>query len=146
MSSSNGDAKVGTKVVGGRIGIVGTGHRARVSLTPLFLHHIYNVHERPLLLLSFTFFTFLHTWGSFSGSHQSAPLKGRVLADIQLYTQAIADRPSCTLVALCDLNSERMKHHQLLLSQAGQPKANEYHPVSFPIDVELTRRMTLKGC
>ncbi|KAK1925286.1 oxidoreductase [Papiliotrema laurentii] len=74
--STNGHA-VGTTVVGGRVGIVGTGHRAR------------------------------------------------------LYTNAVINRPSCSLVAFCDLNSERIKHHQNLLAEAGKPPAKEYHPDDF---------------
>jgi hypothetical protein len=52
------------------------------------------------------------------------------IADIQLYTTAISARPSSQLVALCDLNSERMKHHNDLLKELGQPEAATYHAVS----------------
>jgi predicted dehydrogenase len=72
MSQSNGQAKLG-----GRVGIVGTGHRAR------------------------------------------------------LYTNAIAARPSSQLVALCDLNEERMKYHNELLKKLGQPEAKMYPAADF---------------
>ena len=49
---------------------------------------------------------------------------------MQLYTQAISQRPASQVVALCDINSERMKHHQLLLKELEQPEAKEYHSVS----------------
>ncbi|ORY27875.1 putative oxidoreductase [Naematelia encephala] len=69
--------QAGTTQVGGRVGIVGTGHRAR------------------------------------------------------MYTTAVSERPDSQLVALCDLNSERMKHHQKLLKDLGRPAATEYHPDDF---------------
>ncbi|ORX40293.1 putative oxidoreductase [Kockovaella imperatae] len=69
--------KVGTTQVGGRVGVVGTGHRAR------------------------------------------------------MYTRAVADRPDSTIVALCDLNSERIKVHQGLLKELGQPEAKTYHADDF---------------
>jgi len=53
-----------------------------------------------------------------------------VIANIQLYTTAISARPSSQLVALCDLNSERMKHHNDLLKELGKPEAATYHAVS----------------
>jgi len=54
-----------------------------------------------------------------------------VTADFQLYTTAISARPSSQLVALCDLNSERMKHHNDLLKELGKPEAKTYHAVSL---------------
>lgn len=48
----------------------------------------------------------------------------------QLYTTAIAARPSSQLVALCDVNEERMKVHQNMLKELGQPEATMYAGVS----------------
>ncbi|KAL7419197.1 hypothetical protein Q5752_006034 [Cryptotrichosporon argae] len=70
-------SKTGTTQVGGRVGIVGTGHRAR------------------------------------------------------LYTRAIAARPASTVVALCDVNSARIKVHQDILKELGEPAAAEYHAADF---------------
>ena len=50
-----------------------------------------------------------------------------------MYTRAVADRPDSEIVALCDVNSERIKVHQGLLKELKQPAAKEYHAVSSPI-------------
>lgn len=47
----------------------------------------------------------------------------------KLYTKAISERPSSQLIALCDLNEERMKVHNGLLKEYGRPEAKTYHPV-----------------
>jgi hypothetical protein len=113
---------------GGRVGIVGTGHRARVcpsllfpsffpSLSSLHLHFIiYHLPHRRLL--------------SLLGIQSARKCLLDAIADTQLYTTAISARPSSQLVALCDLNSERMKHHNDLLKELGQPEAATYHAVS----------------
>lgn len=92
------NATAGTTKVGGRVGIVGTGHRARVS--------------------------------------RDAWRGRRVMADeSQLYTKAISDRPTAELVALCDLNEERMKYHNVMLKELGRPEAVCYHAVSGRTDL-----------
>jgi len=116
-----------------------------VSCLPTFI---------PLVLcLSLASFTrydslTLHTGLGVHACGVSFLLTPAIEADAQLYTKAIADRPSSQLVALCDLNSERMKHHQELLKEYGKPPAKEYHPVSSesPMWVELTGRTTSRRC
>lgn len=92
MSSSNGTAKLG-----GRVGIVGTGHRARVRVLAVAV---------------------------------TSPSFSFLCLRPQLYTTAIAARPSSQLVALCDVNEERMKVHQNMLKELGQPEAKMYAGVS----------------
>jgi hypothetical protein len=74
----------------------------------------------------------------------------------QLYTKAISERPTSQLVALCDLNADRMKHHQQLLQELGRPAAAEYHPVCLEkregrgvdvvADVDWGFRMIMSRC
>lgn len=66
---------------------------------------------------------------SFNPPTVSCRIRSICSADIQLYTTAISARPSSQLVALCDLNSERMKHHNDLLKELGKPEAKTYHAV-----------------
>ena len=50
---------------------------------------------------------------------------------MQLYTRGIAARPTVELVALCDLNVERMNVHQQILTEQGRLPAKRYHPVGY---------------
>ncbi|ODN95904.1 oxidoreductase [Cryptococcus wingfieldii CBS 7118] len=49
----------------------------------------------------------------------------------RLYTQAVADRPNVTVVALCDTNEARMDWHNKILLEAGEPEANKYPAEQF---------------
>ncbi|KAI9631781.1 oxidoreductase [Dioszegia hungarica] len=49
----------------------------------------------------------------------------------RLYLSAIAERPESQLVAICDLNEERMKVYNQMLSELGQPPAVEYAGADF---------------
>ena len=121
---------------GGRVGIVGTGHRARVCLNSL----LPSLHS--LLYFTLHINTHFSTTPSFYprslhhcryGDHVSAiarPVLPELQLTIQLYTTAISARPSSQLVALCDLNESRMQVHNDLLKELGKPEAKTYHAVS----------------
>jgi hypothetical protein len=133
---------------------VGTGHRARVCLSLSLLSlpssfscsfpHFYSLssHHHPThITIS------LASYASYFVSCRPSFLSD--VADSQLYTTAISARPSSQLVALCDLNSERMKHHNDLLKELGKPEAKTYHAVSFHmlcVDNKLMIRMISPKC
>jgi hypothetical protein len=111
---------------GGTVGIVGTGHRARVcSLSFPFFSFTSHLIASSLHFLRYYLPPMLVIQLARKSSYDA-------IANIQLYTTAISARPSSQLVALCDLNSERMKHHNDLLKELGQPEAATYHAVSSP--------------